>query len=112
MNVLTYIEGARRGRCHLYYLNCASAYGEIRDAGGRCRGSTASSQLAALAEVCPFDKESHVKKKLSLNRETLMALESPLSLRAAGAGFSGITTCVYCNVTKVQGTCGGTTTIQ
>ena len=53
-----------------------------------------------------------MKKKLSLNRETLKALESPLSLRAAGAGFSGIGTCVYCNVTKVQGTCTGTTTIQ
>ena len=49
-----------------------------------------------------------MKKKLSLNRETLQALESPLALRAAGGGFSGYGTCIYCNATKVAGTCTGT----
>ena len=33
--------------------------GKTRDAGSRRRGSTANIQLAALAEVCQFDKEIH-----------------------------------------------------
>jgi hypothetical protein len=47
-------------------------------------------------------------KKLSLKRETLKALENSLTLQSAGGGFSGIGTCVYCNVTRVA--CTGTGT--
>ena len=53
-----------------------------------------------------------MKRKLTLNRDTLKVLDNPRDLQAAGGGFSGITTCVYCNVTKAQGGCGGTTTMQ
>lgn len=49
-----------------------------------------------------------MKKKLSLQRETLQALEGSVTLQAAG-GFTGITTCVYCNVTNAQA-CTGTGT--
>ncbi len=45
-------------------------------------------------------------KKLSLRRETIKRLESSDALHVAG-GFSGITTCVACNVTKVPGGCIG-----
>ncbi len=50
-----------------------------------------------------------MKKKLTLNRETVKALTMPRELQAAGGGFSGIGTCVYCNVTKIAGGCGPTT---
>ncbi|HXO26538.1 MAG TPA: hypothetical protein VOA80_04285 [Thermoanaerobaculia bacterium] len=50
-----------------------------------------------------------MKKKLTLKRETVKALTMPHELQAAGAGFSGIGTCVYCNVTKLAGGCGPTT---
>jgi len=53
-----------------------------------------------------------MKKKLSLNRETLKALESPFTLRTVNGGFTGIGTCVYCNVTKVQGGCIGAGTSE
>jgi hypothetical protein len=46
-----------------------------------------------------------MKKKLTLRRETLQLLDNALTLPAAG--FSGIGTCVYCDVTKVQGGCTG-----
>lgn len=53
-----------------------------------------------------------MKKKLTLQRETLKALDNPLAMQAFGGVYSGITTCVYCNVTKVEGGCttAGTST--
>jgi hypothetical protein len=55
-----------------------------------------------------LDKESIMKKKLSLQRETLQALEGSVTLQVAG-GFSGITTCVYCNVTNGPACTSGAT---
>jgi hypothetical protein len=50
------------------------------------------------------DKGNLVKKKLTLRRETIEVLATPLTRQARGA-FSGIGTCVNCNITKFAGGC-------